>query len=62
LRGLEKSAGVARPEFTWGRLAGPYFGNAISTLRLDGVRARVKVEGTDKDGGLFEVAEVGLHE
>ena len=62
VRGLARSAGVARPEFRWVRLAGPYFGNAISTLRHDGGHAHVKVEGTDKDGSLFEVAEVALHD
>ena len=62
VRGLAKSAGVAPPGFRWSRLAGPYFGNAISTLRHDGPHAHVKVEGTDKDGGLFEVAAVALHE
>jgi hypothetical protein len=61
VRGLAKSVGVRRPELTWGRLAGPYFGNAISTLRLDGPAATVKVEGTAKDGNLFEVAVVDLH-
>jgi len=60
VRGLAKSAGVARPDLSWRRLAGPYFGNAISTLRLDGRSAGIRVEGTDKDGGLFEVAEVDL--
>ena len=62
VRALARSAGVPRPKLGWHRLTGPYFGNAISTLRLDGTRAYVRVEGTGKDGGLFEVAEVGLHE
>jgi hypothetical protein len=44
----------------WRRLAGPYFGNAVSTLRLDGVHARVRLEGTSKDGMLFEVGAVDL--
>ncbi|MET0520626.1 MAG: alkaline phosphatase family protein, partial [Jiangellaceae bacterium] len=58
VRGLARSAGVRRPDWRWNRLAGPYFGNAISTLCLDGSSATVKVEGTDKDGNLFDVAEV----
>jgi hypothetical protein len=61
VRGLAKSAGVARPQLRWKRLAGPYFGNAISTLRHDGPTAIVQVEGTDKNGDLFPVAQVDLH-
>ena len=38
--------------------AGPYFGNAASILRLTGRTATVTVEGTNADGGLFEVASV----
>jgi hypothetical protein len=58
VRGLARTAGVGKPAWTWKRLAGPYFGNAISTLRLTGPTATVRVEGTDKEGGLFGVAEV----
>ena len=58
VRGLARSAGVRRPAWSWKRQAGPYFGNAVSTLRLDGAAATVRMEGTDKDGNLFEVAEV----
>jgi hypothetical protein len=61
-RGLARSAGVKRPALGWRRLAGPYFGNAVSTLRLDGARASVTVEGTSKDGHLFEVATVPLQD
>jgi hypothetical protein len=62
LRGVAKSAGVRRPALSWERLAGPYFGNAISTLRHTGRQAVVRVEGTTKEGDLFEVAEVSLHD
>ncbi|MET0423745.1 MAG: alkaline phosphatase D family protein [Actinoplanes sp.] len=58
VRGLAKSAGVRKPAWTWKRLAGPYFGNAVSTLRLTGRSADVQVEGTTKDGNLIEVAQV----
>jgi hypothetical protein len=58
VRGLARTAGVGNPAWRWKRLAGPYFGNAISTLRLSGRTATVRVEGTEKDGALFEVAEV----
>jgi hypothetical protein len=58
VRGLAKTAGVRRPAWTWKRLAGPYFGNAVSTLHLTGPTATVTVEGTEKDGTLFDVASV----
>jgi hypothetical protein len=61
MRGLARSAGVRPPMLTWRRLAGPYFGNAVSTLRHQGARAEVTVEGTTSDGELFEVATVALH-
>jgi hypothetical protein len=60
MRGVARSAGVRRPTMRWSRLAGPYFGNAVSTLRHDGSAATVTVEGTAKDGDLFEVATVRL--
>ena len=58
VRGLARAAGVRKPGWTWSRLAGPYFGNAVSTLRLAGRNATVRVEGTDKEGNLVEVAVV----
>jgi hypothetical protein len=60
MRGLARSAGVRQPAWTWRREAGPYFGNAVSTLRLTGRAATVRVEGTTKEGDLFEVATVEL--
>jgi hypothetical protein len=62
VRALARSAGVRAPALGWRRLAGPYFGNALSTLRHHGPTATVRVEGTAKDGSLFEVAEVQLHD
>ncbi|WP_306203843.1 alkaline phosphatase D family protein [Actinoplanes sp. RD1] len=59
-RGLARSTGVPAPSLRWRRLAGPYFGNAISTLRTEGPRADVRVEGTAKDGHLFTVADLRL--
>ena len=58
VRGLARAAGVRKPAWRWSRLAGPYFGNAVSTLRLAGRAATVRVEGTDKEGRLVEVATV----
>ncbi len=60
-RGLAKSAGVQRPAWRWARLAGPYFGNAVSTLALQDGRAVVTLEGTTVDGRLVNVATVPLH-
>ena len=62
VRGVARSAGVARPPLSWKRLAGPYFGNAVSTLRHQGARADVRVEGTTRDGELTTVADVHLHD
>jgi hypothetical protein len=58
VRAVARTAGVRAPAWRWKRLAGPYFGNAVSTLRLDGRTATVRVEGTAKGGELFSVAEV----
>ncbi|BAL92274.1 hypothetical protein AMIS_70540 [Actinoplanes missouriensis 431] len=60
-RGLAKSAGVAKPALRWKRVAGPYFGNAVGVLRLEGRAATVTIEGTKKDGELFDVASVTYH-
>ena len=60
VRAVARSAGVARPAWRWKRLAGPYFGNAVSTLRHQGEHADMTIEGTSADGGLFKVASVVL--
>jgi PhoD-like phosphatase len=60
MRALARSAGVPAPAWRWARLAGPYFGNAVSTLRLQDGRAVVTLEGTTADGELTEVATVAL--
>lgn len=57
---LARSAGVARPSFGWSRLSGPYFGNAVSTLRHEGRRAHVTVEGTSTAGDLETVVALPL--
>jgi hypothetical protein len=60
VRGVARSAGVKRPAVRWRRLAGPYFGNAVCTLRHTGRRADALVEGTTRDGELLTVADVRL--
>jgi hypothetical protein len=59
-RVMANAAGAPKPPLRWRRLAGPYFGNAVSTLRLRGTRAEMTIEGTSADGHLFEVASVVL--
>jgi hypothetical protein len=60
-RALARSAGAPKPALTWRRLAGPYFGNAVSNLRLRDRAAEMTIEGTNSDGELFEVATVRLN-
>ena len=56
-RWLARTAGLPPTPVGWRRIAGPYFGNAVSTLTHDGRRADVRIEGTDSDGHLRPVAE-----
>ncbi|BFU42850.1 alkaline phosphatase D family protein [Krasilnikovia sp. MM14-A1004] len=60
VRGLAKAAGVPRPALRWKRVTGPYFGNAVATLRHTGDQASVVIEGTTKDGRLVDVGHVCL--
>lgn len=54
-RALSRTAGTDRPPLRWTKLAGPYFGNAIGTLRHDGRTAEVTISGTTSAGALHEV-------
>lgn len=58
VRGLALTEGVRKPALRWKRLAKPYFGNAVGTLRLDGRKATARIEGTTGDGALHDVASV----
>jgi hypothetical protein len=60
MRGLARSLGVRRPVVRWRKLAGPYFGNAISQLVHNGRSATVIIEGTRQDKTLTPVATVEL--
>ncbi|MDW5324045.1 alkaline phosphatase D family protein [Plantactinospora sp. KLBMP9567] len=55
-RALARAAGVRRPPVHWRKLDGPYFGNAVSTLRHESRSAEVTIEGTAPDGTLRTVA------
>jgi hypothetical protein len=61
-RVLARRAGAVRPLVSWRKLAGPFFGNAISTLCLDGRSAYVAIERTDKQGALVSIARTSLAE
>jgi hypothetical protein len=59
-RVLARRAGAMRPLVSWRKLAGPYFGNAISTLHLDRSSARVTIERTDADQRLVALGTTQL--
>jgi hypothetical protein len=49
---MNKVARLPRQELDWSRLAGPFYGNEIATLLLDGRSATLVIEkaGRDRDG------------
>ncbi len=57
---LARRSGAVRPLVSWRKLAGPFFGNAISTLCLDGRSAYVTIERTDKQATLVPIAQRSL--
>jgi hypothetical protein len=59
-RALARTVGLGRPVIGWRKLAGPYYGNAISTLRLATRSAQVTTEGTTRDGDLRLVHQLEL--
>jgi hypothetical protein len=61
-RVLARRAGAVRPLVSWRKLAGPFFGNAISTLCLDGRSAYVTIERTDAQAALVPIARRSLTE
>jgi PhoD-like phosphatase len=61
-RVLARRAGAVRPLVSWRKLAGPFFGNAISTLCLDGRSASVTIERTDEKATLVAIARTSLTE
>jgi hypothetical protein len=60
MRSGSRAAGVRRTAVRWKRLAGPYFGNAVSSLVHSGRSAVVTIEGTRKDKSLATIATVRL--
>ncbi|NJC68177.1 alkaline phosphatase family protein [Planosporangium thailandense] len=61
-RGLARLAGTPAPSLRWELTAGPFFGNAISTLLLRGREAYALVEGTDPQARLNRLGTVRLHD
>jgi PhoD-like phosphatase len=57
---LSRAARVEPTPMRWVKLAGPYFGNAIGTLRLVDRQAQVTLEATDPDARLVNVADLQL--
>jgi len=57
---LARRSGAVRPLVSWLKVAGPYFGNAVATLRHEGTAASVTIEGTNADAQLVTVADVRL--
>ena len=45
---------------SWSPIGGPWFGNAVSTLEVNGRAARIRVERSGTRGGLEAVAELPL--
>jgi phosphodiesterase/alkaline phosphatase D-like protein len=60
-RAVAKMAGTPAPSLRWTLTAGPYFGNAVSTLIHRGRSAYALVEGTDKTARLRRLGAVRLH-
>jgi hypothetical protein len=59
-RVLARRAGATRPLISWRKVAGPFFGNAISTLGLDRSTACVTIEGTGADRQLVPLTKLDL--
>ncbi|MGH8891763.1 MAG: alkaline phosphatase D family protein [Actinomycetes bacterium] len=61
---LDRVSRLPRQPLTWSRVAGPYYGNEIATLTLDGASARLVVErarlGADGTAGLTPVLDLPL--
>ena len=45
---------------SWSPIGGPWFGNAVSTLEVNGRAARIRVERSGTRGGLEAVAGLPL--
>jgi hypothetical protein len=60
MRSLARTLGLRKPVVRWRKIAGPYFGNAVGLLVLEGRAAHVSIEGTLPDKTLSEVAALKL--
>ena len=59
-RGMARMAATPAPSVRWELAAGPYFGNAVSTLIHDRRSAHAVVEGTDRKARLRRLGEIRL--
>jgi hypothetical protein len=57
---VARAVGIGDPPLDWSTIGGPWFGNAVSTLEVDGRQACLRVERSGSRGGLEAVAEVPL--
>jgi len=57
---VARVAGIGDLPMTWSPIGGPWFGNAVSTLEVNGRAARIRVERSGTRGGLEAVAELPL--
>ncbi|HSK59721.1 MAG TPA: alkaline phosphatase family protein, partial [Actinomycetospora sp.] len=57
---IARAVGIDEPPLSWSTIGGPWFGNAVSTLEVDGRQACLRVERSGTRGGLEAVAEVPL--
>lgn len=55
---LARSAGVPAIGFDWNTIAGPYFGNHVATLTLEGRSATFALAKPSRDGGVIRPATV----
>jgi hypothetical protein len=51
---------LPRPAVRWGRAHGPWFGNTVGRIVLDGRAARVRIERAEADGTLADLVDLSV--
>jgi hypothetical protein len=59
---LGRFASVPRPDLHWHRTAGPFFGNAVATLRFEGRTAALTIETSEDVGDGGPLRELVRHD